>query len=294
MPEIQIEGEPWLGLVVLAHIPKRVDSPGYYVLARADEWHSDRQDVTVWRGPLFRDELVPRGELSEMECRTVLVENGFYTCPPILEDLEADVKEESEKLLNEWANERAAESYSYIDLDVLGEKYKGNVFIKAEFGDAVAVNGEQAFGRRQKPPRNYELTDEGGHVLGGQEEELERDAMAWSIAGTLTEKLHRPIYEETVLEILKKLYPKDYIMWSSDNGHVEVYASKRAIREAETELERKHRLEDEERAKRVAAEQKRREEERERERLVRQEKIQRGGFPTPKDWSPRGRLPGDR
>ncbi len=295
MAEILVENEPWTGLVVLAHIPKRYDSPGYYVLARANEWHSDRKDVTVWRGPGFQDELVPRSELSEMDCRTVLVdEHGFYTCPPILEDLQTDVEEESEKLLNDMANERAAESYSYVDLEEAHDKYGDEVFIKAEFGDAVAVNGELAFGSRgQKPPRNYELTDMGGHVPGGQEEELEKESLVWEIATALTKKLRRQIYEETVKELLDKIYPKSYIMWSSDSGHVEIWASKRAIREAETELERKHRREDEERARRIAAEQKRREEERERERLIRQQKIKRGGFPSPKDWSPKGRLPGE-
>lgn len=294
MPEITVENEPWLGLVVLAHIPKKYDSPGYYVLARVDEWHSDRKEVTVWRGPEFRDELVPRIELSEMECRTVLVENGFYTCPVILEDLEADVKEESEKLLNEYANERAAESTSYVDHADAQEKYGDKVFVKAEFGDAVAVNGELVSGTRDKrPPRNYELTDMGGYIPGGQEEEIDRESLIWPISVWLTKKLKRSIYEETVEEILNKLYPKSYIMWSSDNGHVEVWASKRAIQEAETELERKHRMEDEAQARRVLAERKRREEERERERIARQEKIRRGGFPSPKDWSPRGKLPGE-
>ncbi len=294
MPEISVENEPWLGLVVLAHIPKRYDSPGYYVLARANEWHSDRPDVTVWKGPFFPDQLVPRRDLSEMECRTVLVEDGFYTCPPILEDLIADVKEESEKLLNEMANERAAESNSYVSHEEASERYGEKVFVKATFGEAVAVDGELAFGRRhQNPPRNYELTDMGGNTMGGEEEELWKEHLIQPIANELTKRLKREIYEETVEEILDKLYPKDYIMWNSDSGYIEVFASKKAIRDAETELERKHRLEDEERARRIAAEQKRREEERAREALLRQEKIKRGGYPGPKDWSPRGRLPGE-
>lgn len=305
MPEILVENEPWLGLVVLADIehPRSApdyygiahETPGYYALSRADEWHSDRKDVTIWRGPGRRDEIVLRSRLIEMDCRTVLVdEHGFYTCPPILEDLAADVKEESEKLLNEYANERAAESVSYVDHEDAVDKYGDEVFVKADFGDAVAVNGELVSGRRQNPPRNYVLTDMGGRIPGGQEEELDRESLIWPIAAALTKKLHREIYEETVSEILHKLYPKNYVMWGSDNGHVEVYASKRAIREVETELERKHRREDEERARRVAAEQKRREEARAREALLRQEKIKRGGYPSPKDWSPRGRLPGDR
>lgn len=175
MPEIKVENEPWLGLVVLADTQRPMSppdyyglvypEPGYYALARADEWHSDNKDVTIWRGPNRQDEVVPRSRLVEEDCRTVLVdERGFYTCPPILEDLEADVKEESEKTMNEWANEYAAESHSYADLEDAHDKYGDEVFIKAEFGDAVAVNGELAFGRRQKPPRNYELTDQIGRA----------------------------------------------------------------------------------------------------------------------------------
>lgn len=296
MPEIVVENEPWLGLVVLADTSRPFDSPGYYALARADEWHNVYENVTLWRGPEKREEIVLRRQMTEEDCRTVLVdEHGFYTCPPILEDLEADVKEESEKLLDEMANERMAESASYVDQENAVEKYGDKVFVKAEFGDAIAVNGELTSSQKhQKPPRNYVLTDLGGRYPSGEEEELEKESLIWEIAQELTKKLRRQIYEETVSEILDKLYKKDYIMWSSGSGHVEVWASKRAIQEAETELERKHRLEDEATARRAVAERKRREEERERARILRQEKIKRGGFPGPKDWSPRGRLPGER
>lgn len=292
MPEITVEDEPWLGLVVLAD--KQQTSDGFYALARADEWHNVFENITIWRGPHKREELVLRKNMFEMDCRTVLVdEQGFYTCEISLEDLKEEVREESEKLLNEMANERAAESYSYLDLQDATEKYGDKVFIKAEFGDAVAVNGELVSGRREKPPRGYGLTDMGGHVQDGGEEELFKEDLVWGIANALTVKLRRPMYEETVSDILDELYPKDYIMWSSDSGHVEIWASKRAIRDAETELERKHRIQDEARAREVASEQKRREEQRKREAAERAEKIKKGGFPGPKDWSPKGRLPGD-
>lgn len=293
MPEITVEDEPWLGLVVLAD--KRQTSHGFYALARADEWHNVFENVTIWRGPHKREELVQRKRMFEMDCRTVLVdEQGFYTCQIPIEDLTEDVREEAEKLLNDMANERTAEAYSYVDLEDAHEKYGDKVFIKAEFGEAVAVNGELVFGKKyRKPPRNYELTDMGGHVLSGNEEELDKESLVWAVANALTKKLHRPIYEETVSDILDELHPKNYIMWSSDNGHVEVWASKRAIRDAETELERKQRVQDEATARYIAAEQKRREEQRKRETVERAEKIKKGGFPGPKDWSPKGRIPGD-
>lgn len=294
MPEISVENEPWLGLVVLADTSWPVDSPGYYALARADEWHNIFENVTLWRGPEKREEVVLRRQLLEMECHTVLVdEHGFYTCPPILEDLEADVKEESEKLLGEMANESAAQSLSYVD-DATSTEYDGEVFIKAEVGDAVGVNGDLVFGKKgRKPPRNYELTNRGGHT-GGEEAEIEKERLVDDISIALTKGLKRSIYPEAVKQILDKLYKKDYIYWNSDSGHTEVWASKRAIRKAESDEAREDRLKEERYQRMIKQDRQRIEAERKREAEWRSQKIKRGGFPGPKDWSPRGRLPGER
>jgi hypothetical protein len=293
MPEIEVAGEPWLGLVVLRNASRPMDQPGYYSLANAAEWHSDSPYVTVWAGPNKRDEMIARTSLVEEDCWTVQVdERGFYTCPPILEDLLEDVKGESEKLLNEMANERAAESYSYVDAEEAHDRYGEEVFVKAEFGDSVAVNGELASDLR--PPRNYELTDMGGSVPGGTEQYVQKEHLIYSISTVLTKRLKRPIYEYTVEELLNKLYPKDEIAWSSDNGHVEVWASKRAIRKAESDEEREAREKEERYQRMIKQDRQRIEAEKKREAEYRRERIKRGGFPGPKDWSPRGRLPGER
>lgn len=79
MPEITVEDEPWVGLVVLADTKHVYSSPGYYGLARADEWHSDAKEVTFWRGPEKKEELISKARVVEMDCRTVLVDDeGFY------------------------------------------------------------------------------------------------------------------------------------------------------------------------------------------------------------------------
>jgi hypothetical protein len=311
MPEILVENEPWLGLVVLAdkkHPRSSPDyygivypEPGYYGLARADEWHSFSEKVTLWRGPEKREELVRRFNLIEMDCRTVLVdEHGFYTCPPIEDDLKEEVEQAAEKLLNVQADEDAAMIYSHVDDDTSSD-FDGEVWIKSEFGDSVAVNEDVIWDKRRRksarPPRGYVKTERGGFDPSGHEAEIERDRLADPIAAELTKKLKRAIYPETVLEILKKIYPKQYIYWGSSGGDTEVWVSKRALKnyeKKEQEKEEERRLRNTPEYKAREAERRRlEEEERQRAALERQEKIRRGGFPGPKDWSPKGRIPGE-
>lgn len=312
MPEITVENEPWLGLVVLAdkkHPMSPPDyygisypEPGYYGLARADEWHSFSEMVTFWRGPEKREELVRRFNLIEMECRTVLVDDrGFYTCPPIDDDLKDEVEKAAEKLLNVRADEDAAMIYSHVSDDTSSD-FDGEVWVKSEFGDAIAVNEDVVWDKRRRrgvrPPRGYVETDRGGYDPTGHEAEIERDWLAEPIAAELTKNLKRAIYPETVLEILKEIYPKQYIYWNSSGGSTEVWVSKRALknyekREEEREAQRRLRNTPEYKA-RLEERQRLEEEDRKRAAEERRQKIKRGGFPGPKDWSPRGRLPGER
>lgn len=309
MPEIIVENEPWLGLVILAdkkHPMSTPDyygisypEPGYYGLARADEWHSFSEKVTLWRGPEKREELVRRFNLIEMDCRTVLVdEKGFYTCPPIEDDLKDEVEKVAEELLSKRADEDAATTYSYINDDTSSD-FNDEVWVKAESGDAVAVNGDVIWSKRSiKPPRGYVETERGGWDPTGHEAEIERDVLVEPVAAELTKKLKRAIYPETALRVLKEIYPKQYIYWNSSSVDTEVWVSKRALKnyekkEEEREAQRRLRNTPEYRAR---EEERRRLEEERRQiaALERQAKIKRGGFPGPKDWSPRGRLPGDR
>jgi hypothetical protein len=299
MPEILVENEPWLGLVVLADTNIKMESPGYYALARADEWHNVYENVTLWRGPEKREEIVPRRQLIEMECQTVHVdEHGFYTCPPIVDDLKDYVEKAAEEVLGEMADERAAETLSYVD-DETSSDFDDEVWIKAEVGDAVAVNGDLIWSKKdRKPPRGYADTERGGWA-GSEEEEIPLDSLVDPIASQLTKELKRPIYPEVVEELLREIYLKGstkqdaYIYWSSSSGSSEVWASKRAIKKAESKEERDAREKEERYQRMIKQDRQRIEAERKREAEYRRERIKRGGFPGPKDWSPRGRIPGE-
>lgn len=294
MPEIEVESEPWLGLVVLADRAHAPDTSGYFGLAHADQWHSDLKKISFWRGPDRPDEKISRSRLMEMNCRTVLVdEAGFYTCPPDLELLEELLEKASEIELTEMANEGAASVWSYVS-DDLSDKYNGEVWIIAIFGGAVGTNGDLTLGSRaQRPPRGYEKTEEGGHI-GSSEEEIDIYSLAEHLTYGISEELKRTVSKEIILALLRKIYDVQggYIMWSSSSGRSEVWASRKAIRIWEEGGEERRRQENE-RKRRAAEEANRRAaEERERQRLEDIERTKRGGYPGPKDWSPSGRKPG--
>lgn len=280
--------QPPASTVIVADRNWRSYQPGYFALTSARMWESTTDPVLVWRGPEKPDEWLPRATLTEMKCQTVLLdEQGFFTCTPHKDEVFLEeVREQAEKFLNEYANERAAEAYSYIDNERAREKYGEEVFVVARFGDAVAVDGEQVFDTRHaKPPRNYELTDVGGRVPEGSEEATDIELIVESITPALSEILKYDVPEDVVEESLELLYgTRNYISWTSDSGSVEVFASRRAIRALETQEEREARLnearrEREQRARRRLEEEQRR------------QKIKKGGFPSPRDWSPRGELP---
>lgn len=288
MPTTEEAVQPPASTVIVADRNWRPSLPGYFALTSARMWESQADPVLVWRGPEKPDEWLLRSHLTEMKCQTVLLdEHGFFTCTPHKDEVFLEeVREQAEKFLNEYANERAAEAHSYIDNERAREKYGEEVFVVARFGDATAVDGEQVFSARHaKPPRNYEITDMGGRVPEGSEEEADIDLIVEVITPRLSEILKYDVPEDVVEETLELLYgERDYVSWTSDSGHVEVFASRRAIRAQETEEERRARLE-EARREREARARRRLEEEQRRQR------IRKGGFPSPRDWSPRGELP---
>jgi hypothetical protein len=301
--EITVEGEPWTGLIVVVNTFSAVE-PGSYGLVQASEWKwtGDPEDperlVTVWRGPDKPDEKVARKYLVDMDCATVLVdENGFYTCPPIIDLLHDEVIKMAEERFNEEANQRSAEVNSYIDHERVREKYDtDDVLVIATSGDAIAENGEYV-GQRPKIPRGWvRLEDEGGRTMGGDEEEVALEWVAEAIARDLSEKLNRPIDEETVGEILKKEYDpssSSYIMWGSDSGEVEVYVPRKVFLAHEKEEERKARIALEKRAREAIEYHKRQEELRRKAEEDRRAMLRRGGYPESKDWSPKGKFPGE-
>lgn len=62
---IDIEGEPWIGLVVVADTGRDMKQPSYFGLAPASEWHSKSDPVTLWRCPKMKDYRAVREHLIE-------------------------------------------------------------------------------------------------------------------------------------------------------------------------------------------------------------------------------------
>lgn len=303
--EIEVEGETWNGLVVVADISKQ--GPGHYGLVQALEWCSSPDNVTVWRGPRKRDEVIPKNKLHELTCRTVLVDaRGFYSCIPdpgkhrpvpcsqITEELEQAVEKEADQILDEEANRYAAESTSFVDYERAREEIGDDpdIFATARFGDAIAVNGELA--TDAQPPHGWERTDLGGRILDGGEAEVEKSNLANVVAHTLMKQLQMPVDPWIVRRILDTKYGRDhkeYIVRGSGGGTSEVWISPRLMSEYEDTLERRAKSADEKARRKVETQRRRQEELERQEREERQNKIKRGGFPDPHDWSPQGKLP---
>lgn len=283
--------------------------PGAYALARAAEWCAMSEDLTIWRGPHQRDEIVPERFLEEVSCKSLQVdENGFFVCVPtdvpihypcteIGDDLRKEVNDQAEELLNEYAARQQAESQSYVDheivSDVLGKDWSQFVWAVAEVDDAIAVNGEIVQKKKQaKPPKGWLKTDKGGRFDAG-EAEIEKDWIVEPVAQAASRKLKERIHPRIVKRILDQEYPKQHIMWYAGYGEAQVWVSKSAMKRIE-KIEEEAALKKWERESSAAA-QRQNMEKLARERALReyQEKVRRGGFPEPRDWSPRGKLPGE-
>lgn len=147
--------------------------------------------------------------------------------------------------------------------------------------------------------------------MGSEEEEVDKESVVRWITPRVIERLKRDIPEGAIREVFDKVFPdhKDQIYCGSDSGRSEVWASPEAIEKKELkeqvqwqkkqrEREERRKLGDEEYERRQEAKRLKKEAEQkaelERRALARQARIRRGGWPGPKDWSPRGRLPGDR
>lgn len=289
--------------VVVVFDTRQYGRPGAYALARASEWCAMNETLTIWRGPHQRDEVVPERFLEEVSCKSLQVdENGYFTCLPtdepihypcteISDDLRKEVLDETEKILNEYAAARQAEAQSYVDheivMDVLGKDWSRFIWAVAEVDDAIAVNGEVAQTKKQaKPPKGWLKTDKGGRFDAG-EAEIEKDWLVEPVARA--SKVHPRI----VKRILDQEYPKQHIMWNAGYGEAQVWVSKSAMKRIE-KIEEEAALRKWERESSAAA-QRVNMEKLARERALReyQEKVKRGGFPEPRDWSPRGKLPGE-
>lgn len=283
------EGEELTGVVVVRHKPVRT-AFARYALVKAADWCSGDADLKVWKGPGKRSVTVQRDQVQEITCRTVLVdERGYFTCKEAeffqpypcvqtLEDLRDAVRSETEKILNERANELAAMSYSYADAERAQEKYDTHdVMVIARFGDAVAMNGELTVGRRAWAPRGWVETDLGGSI-GNSEEEIDRDALVEVLEDTVSEKIGQRVSQELIDDALDEEFfrGRNYIMWTSDEGDVEVWIPRSVLREYERGEEERERQTEAER-QRQYLEERRRQEEAHREELRRHLRT----------WSPR-------
>jgi len=203
----------------------------------------------------------------------------------------------TEEMLNEYAARQQAESQSYVDhevvMDILGTDWSRFIWAVAEVDDAMAVNGEFVESKKKaKAPKGWLKTDKGGRFDAG-EAELQKEWLIGPIAHAVSKKLKIKVDPLVVQRILDEEYPKDYILWNAGYGEAEVWVSKSAMRRIE-KLEEEAALKKWELDKDLTRQ--REEARRATEERALQEyrkKVRRGGFPEPRDWSPRGRLPGE-
>jgi len=150
-------------------------------------------------------------------------------------DISSDIYDEIRNALNDSilraANEKAAESYSTPD-DQIKEKYGEEVWVRASFGDAEAVNGDltldgngnrvrHSSGKdRRNPPADYRYTNEGGAVP-TVEEEVSLDTAVDDAADQTLIKDKKIIWRVAKKEELGE--PGDMV-YSRVSGETEVYA----------------------------------------------------------------------
>lgn len=183
------------------------------------------------------------------------------------EDLEAvdpdDVRSYAEDVLNDMANEDAAQSHSnlwdqdMIDLEELGYDDQ-SAFKVAWFGDAVGVNGELTTTRgfatetgvnpewakdarvimwADVAHKLFDWLKSNGYVVvdrlsgawpGGSEAEIQLDFVAQRVRQQMTDELPegmpRDEAERIIQELLEHGYGGRYAYWSSDSGEIETWA----------------------------------------------------------------------
>lgn len=168
-----------------------------------------------------------------------LVEDPVDALNEILAESDLDYGEVSsalESAVDDLANQRAAEAWSTPGnqmLDDLGAE-EDEVWIEAEFGDWIAVNGDLVLPGRpgKKKPGGYVLTDRGGRVP-TTEEEVQ--------VGFAVEKVARDlkISEDVVQAVADQEGMGEYV-YTSVSGDVDVWVLRPDIRKYSTR-ERKHR-----------------------------------------------------
>jgi len=132
------------------------------------------------------------------------------------EELDSEIYLKLEDKIESMANASAAMAWSTPD-DEQAEKY-GEVWIKAEFGDWVAINGDLVIDEKTdtNPPEGYEKTDEGGRVP-TVEEEVSLEHAIDSVAKDMKLDFDR------VERVAKKENKKNEV-YTSVSGDAEIWA----------------------------------------------------------------------
>jgi hypothetical protein len=205
------------------------DPGGQYFAVRRREWESDADPVHVWMGPLKPETKISRGFLEEVECPGLREDaEGFWDCPPTADEIRDDVLRKAETVIENLANDNAASAWSTPSDDMIEEF--GDVYVVANFGDSVAVNGEISMPGEARALRGWEQTDRGGRVP-STEEEVEVETVADIVARDLSYDMKRKIPKELVEDILRDEHgDRDHISWTV-SGETEVYAPPEGMRE---------------------------------------------------------------
>ena len=274
-----------LGVMTLADVSKPPGSSGSYTVARVEEWESETDQVTVWRGPEKPDEVLPRMRLRDITCGALLVDDrGFFFCRIPREEVHEAAERLSLPLLEYEADYRLAEDYSLPDL--YQEDFPiDQIWVTATFGDFTAVNGEiLAEAEPARHPRGWVKTDRGGYVP-SEYTYIDKEGMLPALHREVEKALGRPVEIGLLTQVVDEIYPNQEIEWSG-SGKIEVWVSRRAMAAFDHRSGVRSRAEQE-------AYVRARQAEREQWLAERREAIRHGRTGRKQDWSPRGVIPGE-
>lgn len=206
-------------------------------------WHSGGGDPiyaagsAAYAGHLAQPQYVA-GAISNLKKDLPLAEKGKHGWGPdeveelekiidhledALEDYRSDLHWDMETAATMIANEEAVETLSYIDQDmpiIFGRDVEHeDLWVIAESGDAVAVNGELVYGaegepslrygdpflaqQAVKPPKGFVETNYGGWA-GGQSAGIREDTLGYVISELMGHDKDDGFVEETIEEFVKE------------------------------------------------------------------------------------------
>jgi len=139
-----------------------------------------------------------------------------------LTDLGDEVRKALEEEIEYLANVDAAMAWSTPGDDMEGYgKDVEEVWIEAEFGDALAINGDPVIKGEQEPkmPKGFELSDQGGRIP-TTEQEIPLETLVGSVAQRLG------VSEDAVQEVADWVGYKQYV-YASVSGDSDIYVKRK-------------------------------------------------------------------